>query len=358
MLYAPDKAFTAAFGNMAVAGSVIAAGSQDNENLWFDVGDPVWRRVSSLRGDGGAVALSNAGNNPTILHSQSTNKLPVRAAHRVNSSAWGNSTTVPVRLGPTALDGTGILPAFLRPMTPGIGLAAGAESAPVIALASVQKSNLVYAAIVRTPVDAVGLFFSQDVEWILFGRLPAGEIVSCLEAHDRTSVLVGAESGKVFLLKESLDPFEVSFNHKPGHPIGGIASNGKTIACFATTAFSGALQSTLYVGHFRDPSVPPTTRRWFDLHRVDISAFARNDGSAAFHSICANRSRRNTTLSFALTVGQNEVWVCLSDLSRWRKAVAGLPHAIRCSDVVFSDSLKGGELLLSSYGRAVWRLHF
>ena len=48
----------------------------------------------------------------------------------------------------------------------------------------------------------------------------------------------------------------------------------------------------------------------------------------------------------------------LYDQSTWRTVVAGLPRGIRCADVVFSESAKGGELFLSSYGRAVWRMTF
>lgn len=363
MLYSPDGRRDAAFGNLSIAGGAIAAGSQDNANLWLDLESPIWRHVFQ-GGDGGATALSNQGISSYALHSQSLNNIPVRMSRRASATAWGLPTTVPIRLNATTLDATGIIPVFLRPVKPEVGLVSGAQRSPVIALASPAKSSVVYAAVIATLLDPAGALVSQQVEWNIFGQLPAGETVTCLEAHNSSAVLAGTISGRIFLLKEQASPAEASFQQKPTHPIRGIASNGTTIACFETTDLSavsvgGTAVSFLYAGQFRQKSLPGKGRRGKNLALVDASAFLRNDGHSTFRSIDVNRSRKNVYLSFALTVDENEVWVCLSsDPAHWRRHVTGLPRAIRCSDVVFSESARGGELLLSSYGRAVWRLIF
>jgi hypothetical protein len=356
MLYSPDGRRDAAFGNLSVAGELLASGSQDNANLWMDRVSPAWRRFRS--GDGGATTLASPVISPTvILGSDSLNKIAVRTAARTSPSDFGTSSTVPIRLNPFTLDATGVVPEFLKPVGLGIGLIAGSNSSPVIAIASPRKSNVVYAAILMPVLDQAGAFLDQSVEWVMFGNLASGELVSCLEPHDNKTVLVGTASGRMFSLKEQANPSEISFKEKPSGAIQGIASNRSTIACFATldrAAFSAPPQSQLFLS-----KSPPHTKFRKGMGLLSLAAFPRNDALHTFHSLCANRSTRSPYLSFAVTVDENEVWVCKSsDLFAWQRVDKGLPRAIRCSDVVFSESSRSGELLLSSYGRGVWRMAF
>ena len=207
---------------------------------------------------------------------------------------------------------------------------------------------------------------SQQVEWNLFGQIPPGEVVSSIEAHNSNSILVGTESGRLFRLMENRTAAELTFDHNPSHAIQGIASNGTFIACFETRGvirgnpIPGTVPTSyLYFGLVRPRSGPLNPHGLEDFALVQVSAFARNDGASIFHSICANRSKRSKYVAFAITVDENEVWISLSsDLGNWHREVAGLPRAIRCSDVMFSEGASMTELLLSSYGRGVWSLGF
>jgi len=356
MLYSPDGRRGGAFGNMSVVGDLIASGSQDNANLWMDRANPAWRRFRG--GDGGATSLAKPTISPTlILGSDSINKVAVHKAEQVSPWAFGASSTAPIRLNPFTLDANGVLPEFLKPVGPGLGLTAGSNSNPVIAIASPGKSNVVYAAILVPILDQAGAFLDQSVEWVAFGNLASGEFVSCLEPHDNKTVLVGTASGRMFSLKEQTSPSEITFKEKASGAIQGIASNGSTIACFATldrAAISAPPQSQLFLS-----KTPPHTKFRKGMGLLSLAAFPRNDALHTFHSLCANRSTRSPYLAFAVTVDENEVWVCKSsDLFAWQHVGKGLPRAIHCSDVVFSESIRSAELLLSSYGRGVWRMAF
>jgi len=353
MLYGPDN--QSSFGNLDVGAGLIVAGSQDNANLWCDQKEQVWRNVAG-GGDGGGVAVSAQGGQTTVLHSQSLNDLQVRWARRQSATAFGPPAKAAVWLNGASLDLGGLLPIYLRPVSPHVGLPR------TMAIASPAKSNVVYAAV--SPVlDPAGAVISQDVQWIPFGKLPAGEIVSSLEAHDKQSILVGTRSGRLFLIAGGGSPSEIPLNPPWSDAITAIASNGKTIMCVGTMLHSspgsdGTIVSYLYMGPLA-PVRHGTGKRWKELPRLTPAQFPPNDGTLRIHAACANRLPQSERLFFAATVKDNEVWVCKSNTgTAWQRMVRGLPHAVRCSDVMFSEAARAQALFLSTYGRGVWQLTF
>jgi hypothetical protein len=349
MFYAPNKTPTGAFGNLAVGAGMLAAGSQDNADLWADPTLAAWQVAGG--GDGGAVAIFPRGSDTYLLYGQSS-QIPVRWSQR-QGNAMGPHQTIPVRLGWAAIDGSGIDPTFLRPVWPQVGLVTGPNNSPVIALASPAKSNVIYGAVFDNAfLDNVGTVITgQMIEWAVLGQIPTGEVIASLEAHASGSVLAGTVSGRLFLVQVGGDSSEVSLDQKPGGAIMGIASDGTTVVCFdqLTASFSSAKPGFLYVGQI---AAQPLTR-------LNTTLCPPNTGSSEFFGIAANRNVKFLTLSFAVIANQNEVWVSNSPLGvLWHKWVSGLPFATNGSDIVITESPTNGEIWLSTYGRGVWRLPF
>jgi hypothetical protein len=329
-------------GNLAAGAGLIAAGSQDNSNLWLERSAPVWQQFGG--GDGGAVAIREVDGQVSLLYSKGFNKEPVKWAVRLAAGGWDSKGVVGIPLGPTAIDKTGKRPIYFRTVSPNVGLVAGSSAAAVLALATPLDS-------LRVVLGAVFNSRRNEMEWIELGQVPPGEVVSALEPHNSTSVLVGTKSGRLFLLTTAGARSELTFDVQPA-AIQGIASDGTTIACFDKSRFpglDGASMSYLYLGQI---ATPP-------LARLSTTQFPPNTNGSLIGAICANRNQNYLRFTFALTVLENQVWVSNSPLGvLWHKAVNGLPAAVMCSDILFAETASSGELLLSSYGRGVWRLPF
>jgi hypothetical protein len=230
----------------------------------------------------------------------------------------------------------------------------GPLSSPVVALGSPGGSNTVFGAVFHNaftgPSGEVIQETVHEFEWTALGNVPAGEEISAVEAHDSTSVLAGTASGRLFRIQLGGPSTELSFDEKPGQQIGGIASDGATIACFTQPIIPvRASPGVLYVGQL---AAQPLTR-------LNPTLGPFNTGSCEFRAIAANRNAKWLGLTFALVANENEVWVSNSPPGViWHKWVDGLPAAVRVSDIVFSETLAGGELWLSTYGRGVWWLQF
>jgi hypothetical protein len=342
--------------NLAIGGGIIVAGTQDDANVWLDPTDHVWRAlevkttgsaVVSTAGDGGVVAISSQTSGTYVLHGQNNDNVPVQWA-QWRGGSWSPSQTVPVILSSTTLNSSGLIP-ILRPVAPTVGLLAGLPLSPVIALAS-PPNNVVYGA----EIVAIPFVVPTKVYWTQLGVVPATwafgryvtENISALEAFDSASVLAGTQSGRLFRIPVGGTASEIFFDNPVSGPVSGIASDGNTVLCF-----NGGVA---YLG--QPVAAGAISRR---LTRLSSFALPPNDGTRVFRGICANRNSKYSRLSFAVTVDENEVWVSNSPLGAlWHKAVDGLPTAVRCSDVVFSETATEGELFLSTYGRGLWRLAF
>ena len=158
---------------------------------------------------------------------------------------------------------------------------------------------------------------------------------------------------------ENGTPHPLTFDVPPTGEIVGIASDGTYIVCFETRNRWVPFPKVSYL-YFGTIKIPPLNPHGYpDLILLPSSAFPRNDGNSVFHSIAANRSAISKYVSFGITANENEVWVSLaSEVGQWQKMIAGLPRAIRCSDLMFAESEDFGHLMLSSYGRGVWRMNF
>jgi hypothetical protein len=332
MFYAP--AYAREFnGNTACLtdSEMIVAGSQDNANMWLRSDEEPWRQLDA--GDGGVVAIYQKGAETFVLHGQGGNNVPVKWAKWAGTD-WGASDTVPIRLSGAALDKNGLIPLF-RPVSPATGLAVGPDLAPVMALAAPVNNPTVYGAVIS----------NSSVEWRQLGQLTGGETVASLEAYDDSNFLVGTNSGRLFLISLDGRTREFSFDQDVEGAVLGIASDGMTTACFK----GDGSRSYLYVNRGPQP-----------FEQLHPNVFPPNDySSAKFHGVCANRNQKYLRLSFAITVDDNEVWVSNSPIAAvWHKVSEGLPVAVRCADVVFGETINFGQVLLSTYGRSVWRLPF
>ena len=350
LLYAPNKSRDGRFGNLAVAAGMIAAGSQDNEDLWADPGAE-WRVAGG--GDGGSVAIAQRVKDVFLLYGQ-TDQVAVRWALRQGASL-GPHETIPVRVSFTSSDATGLDPVYFRPVPPQVGLVTVAGS-PVVALASPKQSSVVFGAVFDNafldPSGAVIAGAGKTIEWSPLGQVPAGEVVSSLEPHDSGSILAGTESGRLFRISLSGTLSEISFDQKPIGPVTGIASDGATVVCFDQSLISvsgGSKGGYLYVGQIAS----------LLLTRLNTTLFPPNANSPEIFGVAANRNSAYLRLSFALTANNNEVWVSNSPLGVvWHKWVDGLPAAVQGSDIVITESATSGEIWLSTFGRGVWRLPF
>jgi len=283
-----------------------------------------------------------------------------------NSVNWIGSGVVPVILARFAINADGLLPTVMRGVPFSAGLRVpGSPPMPVMALASVS-TNVVYGAVM---INLGGSPPARQPYWIPVGALPRGESVSALEPYQNGSILIGTDSGKVYFLPILDVPTEIPFDSVPGSPyssgvvtgpVRGIASNGKTILCikgygpsylFVTQLDSSASTRVSIDGHPIHTFVP-----------IDPSICPLNDGETHYlRGVCANRSVSGFRmgidlpfLTFAATFNEDELWISDSPLAlRWHRLAAGLPVAVRCADVVFSEN---GDLFLSTYGRGAWQL--
>jgi hypothetical protein len=186
------------------------------------------------------------------------------------------------------------------------------------------------------------------MEWINLGQVPSqagGERISALESYSSGAVLAGTVSGRLFLVAVGGAATEIPFIPTPttDGTIGGIASNDGAILVFRGSAL-----------YYRSS---PTNELTF----LSTIVFPRN-GQGQFRGIAVNRNPGSGRLTYAVTIdvgNESEVWVSNSPIaSVWHKVAEGLPAAVRCSDIAFSNSVQRGELFMSTYGRGVWRLIF
>jgi hypothetical protein len=320
-------------GTLSVAGDLIAAGTQDNGNLWLAATIPAWKELAA--GDGGVNAVSQEAAGTYLLSGQNANQVPVAAA-TWDGASWGSLSTVPVLLSDnTTLDTTGLNPPIWKPVAAATGLRAGPNNGPVMALAATGNDNQVYAAV---------LSGATTPEWVAIGQVPAGEVVLSLEAHDAATVLVGTVSGRLFALTTGGTSSEIPFpDVADGNGVAAIASDGFTLACF---------RRGLYVQRGSQP-----------LARLSGSTFPPNDrpdiGAGSVHDLAANRNQQYLRLSFAITIDEHEVWVSNSPIAAvWHRVEQGLPVGARVGPVVFTETDVSGALWLGTFGRSLWRVPF
>lgn len=338
-------------GNLATSDEVgfIVAGSQDNGNLWCTPGD-AWK--SFLFGDGGYVALGYAGGHWRALLEQPPNSTATSSSSW-QGAGWRDDGIVPIRLLPQVTDGSGLV-ALIRPVSAQspVQVTVPAEPsippkpnsvAPVFALGAAwppdrkdTRDRNVYGA-VFSPI-------SSQIEWIQIGTLPDGEKVSALEAYSSQAVLAGTVSGRLFLVTVGGGASEIPFaSNRAASTVGGIASIDGAILVFRG--------SDLFYRASADGA----------LQYLSNVAFPRN-GQGQFRGIAVNRNPKFGQLTHAVTLDTgpaSEVWVSNSPIAAvWHRVADGLPNAVRCSDLAFSNSVQHGELYLSTYGRGVWRLRF
>ena len=349
MLYSPGG-LRMQFGNLALGAGIVAAGSQDNADLWWDPAAPEWRKAGG--GDGGVVAIHQDGADTYLVNGET---LPTSTSwSRRQGDRMSGGKVLQLCLNWAAVDGAGVNPVYARAVPPQVGMAIGPKSSPVIALASSKGSNLIYGAVFH---DSFGWPFGTmtvtdpPIEWTALSAIPAGEVVSALEPFDAVSVLAGTDSGRLFRAQLGGGYTELTFDTKPTLPIKGIASDGTIIACFTvspTTPFAHSHTGLLYVGRIGS-----------GLTLLNTTLCPLNDGNSVFYAIAANRNSNFLRFSFALVANDHEVWVSNSPLAvLWQKWVQNLPAAVLGSDLVFSESATEGELWLSTYGRGLWRLPF
>lgn len=355
-------------GSMGVANGIVGAGAMDNGDLWLDPSTQVWHQYRS--GDGGYVALYQQSSGTYIIgdiFGADTPRNNAVTCGRWQSGTWVESDIVPVVLGRYAIDGDGMSP-IMRAVSPIIGLQVPASPPMrIMALAARAGNNVAYGAVTFETGAVPPVRYTL---WIPLGSLPAGESITALEPFDNKSILVGTSSGRLFLIPLNATPVEIFFDPikywKFGHPyfaqldgpVLGIASDGNTVVCHKgsdpTILFSGQLRYDRTVLYTRG------TPRYHSLAPLDETAFPMNNrGVHVLRGLCANRNRipmglAASSLSFAITLDEREVWVCHSPFANdWRRLVDGLPTAVRCSDIIFSEF---GELFLSTYGRSLWQL--
>jgi hypothetical protein len=341
MLLDPTTSKRAFMGNLAVDNSGnIAAGTLDNGNLWLNP-NGFWQPIDD--GDGGFVAISAQPTGTYAIHARSGgNDLPANWA-QLDGNAWADLGIIPLILNENVSDANGLRAGketfpngTMRAVPPGVLFGAGW---PILALASYGDNQVYGAMIASSP-------FFQGATWILLGSVPFGENIAALEVHDPNSILVGTNSGRLFRLYINGRAVEILFNDDIAGAVRGIASNGETILCF-----KGASQQYVYAGQLEDsPHIYFRLRA--GLNRVPATSFPANDGSRVFRAISANRSSIVSGLSFGIVANEHEVWVSHSrEAATWDLATSGLPKAVRCADISFSES---GDLFLSTYGRALW----
>jgi hypothetical protein len=339
------------FGNLALGAGIVAAGSQDNSDLWWDPLTTEWRRAGG--GDGGMVAIHQDGADTYLVHGESLPSSTTWSQRQGGAMSAGK--VLQLRLNWAAVDAGGMNPAYARPVPLQVGMVVGPASSPVIALASPKNSNIVYGAVFHDSFDIpLGTMTITDpaIEWTALGAIPAGEVITALEPYDAASLLVGTYSGRLFRVPLGGGSTELFFDTKPTTPIKGIASDGATIACFTvepTTVLAHTHVGLLYVGRIGpDP-----------LTLLHTALCPLNDGKSVFYAIAANRNSKFLRLSFALIANDHDVWVSNSPLGvLWHKWDSGLPAAVHGSDLVIAESAAGGEVWLSTYGRGLWRLPF
>ncbi|PWU04570.1 MAG: hypothetical protein C5B51_16410 [Terriglobia bacterium] len=342
---------------------VCEVATQDNNNVWAAFGDDTWRPLDDL-GDGGPAAVFQHSPDILALSSSSNNAKPLQWS-RWEGAGWSRPVTIPTNLGGNSLDDNGLQPVFrFRQVDPSVGMLAGPAMSPVMAIAAGPAFRLkfinlwqtvIYGAIDWRLEPPEAIVHPRFVEWVELARLPIIDNITALEAFDQTRVLAGTESGRLYAVSIPGGFRELAFDPPDATQVIAIASDGRTIAC--------AKGSSLYVG-----ATGPQPLRRLEACVFPPNGYGRHDkrpcddmthASAVFRTVRANRNAKYVGLTFAAVVSENEVWVSNSPVAAiWQRVSEGLPLGVRVTDLAFWESPSRGELLLSTFGRSLWRLRF
>jgi hypothetical protein len=308
------------WGSLSVRGDILATGLQDNGNVYCartsGQGHGPWVQVPDGTGDGGWVALIATGQLIT---------------NGGSSASWPRSD-IPFNFdneAPAASD----RPVSVAAVPAGGIFAMEPILAPVYGNLSGQKMY----AVGSQSQTVYGLFADSNggnLHWEQVGTVTsdaASDSISVLAPlDDGTSVLVGTNAGRLFLLQPST----------------GGSTSGQKLAIFQGTANRMV---------FASPTLAFVT-----LNRGSSGALLRFDGTA--WSSADSGLPEGPYYGLARDA-YGRIWTCTDDrvfVSRdygftWKDASFGLPRRPHCADLRHNFAQQDSqELYLSTYGASVW----
>ena len=309
---------------LSVRGNYVAMGLQDNGNAYFAIKTfqagvvSPWVQVSDQLGDGGTVAIIATGQ---LITNDGTAAFSPRATIPIDADYF-NPFDADKELPVSGVPSGGIAPIELIE-TP--GFSSGSQA--MYAVGSQARTQSVY-----------GLFANSNgnnPQWKQVGSVASdasGDFISAVAPlSDGTSVLVGTNAGRVFLLR--------------------LLSGGSAIGQRLSASTNGQVNRIVFVS---------STLAFIASNSNGQGVLFRFDG-AGF--IPADIGLPGTPCQAIARDGYGRTWVCTEDrvfVSRddgftWRNASNGLPQLPYCTDLRFNFAQPNPPLLyLGTYGNSVW----
>lgn len=344
------------YGTMSVSSPLMAAGSQDNGNLFCAVEGHYYSGIGVPQpapspwvqfrgGDGGPVAFlattppqQNFPDNPPQIKAALQNLSgghggATQSAQLQPSFMWNAipPTTVPVRKPGQPDDPTGL---------PTIGEAT--RIAPKVTNAA---GELMYAVVSPfSSLSVYGVFARADGSDIHYEQIgsvssPANnDAVTAVGTLDGTAVFIGTNSGRMYKL--SVKPGTIVAGQSvpvtlpSGVPQGAVQ---RIVALSASSAF--ATFNSGWTGR---------------VLKYNGTAWTTSDSGLPGHAYFGLECDDTGSLLFA--AADDLVFVSRDGGTTWKNCSSGLPKQPHCSDLRFArDSTGAGWLYLSTFGRSAWQ---
>lgn len=343
------------YGTMSVSSPLMAAGSQDNGNLFCAIEGHYYTGIGLPQpapspwvqfrgGDGGPVAFlattppqQNFPDNPpqiaAALQILSGGTAGIAQSVQLQPSfMWnpGSTPTIPVRKPGQPDDQTGLKM-----------LGEATRAAPKVTNAA---GELMYAVVAPfSSLSVYGLFARADGSDINFEQIGSvssraqNDTISAVGTVDGTTVFVGTSSGRMF--KFAVQPgtivaaASVAVTLPSGVPQGAVQ---RIVALSASSAF--ATFNTGWSGR---------------LLKYNGTAWTVSDsglsGGAYFGLECDDAGN-------LFAAADDLVFISRDGGTTWKSCSSGLPKRPHCSDLRFArDSAGAGWLYLSTFGRSAWQ---
>lgn len=330
------------YGTMSLLGPIVAAGSQDNGNLYCILEGTYSTGVGSVQNFPSPwVKFSGCDGGPVNL-------LPVA---RVLSGAvcGGNGTNTWIQSTPNssnifALDpGGALLVSDPAHGDDGQGIIASTSDVRIAPAFTNSQGQSMY-AIAFSALAVYGVFGNHDGTALHFEHIGAvasdvlNDTISAAGTLDGTAVFIGTSAGRMFKLvpQQGRNPTaqRLSLNLPPGTPQGAV---NRIVAVSGSEAY--ATYNFGWYGH---------------ILRFDGTSWQISDAGLPGDAYQGLEVDDVGSMVFAATAAQ--VFVSRDNGATWSDGSAGLPKQAHCSDLRFirvDPAL--GHLFLSTFGRSLWR---
>ncbi|PRY15301.1 hypothetical protein [Kineococcus rhizosphaerae] len=331
------RQFYGSAGASAALPGVVATGLQDNGNVTCTL-QPLtpWRKVDG--GDGGWNAV------------------------------LADGALVRNVMGTAVADAAGTVP-VTRP-APDPGGVVGPVGEPVLVPTRRNADGSLMLAVVATGVAVYGLFGDGATPPVhtleLLGTLPAGQSATALGSVLGFQVLVGTQSGKLYVVDPAAGTVTEQTVTLPKTGPGRVMAGGAVVR---VVGFSDGTQLVVLVGAVETRTGPVGPLPPLPLPVPPTTYVLASDGTSWSPTLglglpnepvygCTTVEAPGTRLARGVLLAlDSTAYVSRDDGQTWQRAGEGLPARPHCADLRYAAHPAdiGGTILLTTYGRSLWR---